>query len=137
MLSRRKFLKLGGAGAVLAMSYASVPIFVSKAFASTQPGALAAGGQRGLVIIELSGGNDGLNTVVPFEDSQYYRLRPNIAIPANEVLKLKDGVGLHPQMGALHRLYQDGKVAVITGGAGGMALVPLPTSTTKSRGGFS
>src|SRR3954468_19497245 len=111
MLSRRKFLKLGGAGAVLAMSYASVPLFVSKAFASTQPGAVAAGGQRALVVIELSGGNDGLNTVVPFEDPEYYRLRPNLAIPANQVLKLKDGIGLHPQMGALHGLFQNGKVA--------------------------
>lgn len=115
MLSRRKFLKLTGAGAVLAMGYASVPIFVTKAFASTQPGAAAAGGNRSLVIIELSGGNDGLNTVVPFEDSQYYNLRPNIAIPQNQVLKLKDGLGLHPQMGALHKMYQDGKVAVVQG----------------------
>ncbi len=115
MLSRRKFLKMGGVGAVMAMSYASVPLFISKAFASSQPGATAAGGQRGLVIIELSGGNDGLNTVIPFEDPQYYNLRPNIAIPANQVLKLKDGVGLHPQMGALHRMFQDGKVAVIQG----------------------
>ncbi len=115
MLSRRKFLKLGGVGAVMAMSCASVPLFISKAFASTQPGVAAARGQRGLVIIELSGGNDGLNTVIPFEDPQYYNLRPNIAIPGNKVLKLKDGIGLHPQMGALHRMFQDGKVAVIQG----------------------
>lgn len=115
MLSRRNFLKLGGLGAVLAMSNSNVPAFISKAFASTQPGAVVAGGQRALVVIELSGGNDGLNTVVPFEDPQYYRLRPNLAIPEDQILKLKDGIGLHPQMGALHSLFHDGKVAIIQG----------------------
>jgi uncharacterized protein (DUF1501 family) len=115
MLSRRKFVKLSGLGAVIAMAYASVPIFVSKAFAATQPGAATAGGQRALVLIELSGGNDGLNTVVPFEDARYYNLRPNIAIPAKDVLKLQDGIGLHPTMSALHGLYQSGRVAIVQG----------------------
>jgi uncharacterized protein (DUF1501 family) len=66
-----------------------------------------------LVIIQLSGGNDGLNTVVPYQNDIYYKSRPTIAIPKDKVLKLNDEVGLNPAMESLRRLYDDGLVSVI------------------------
>jgi uncharacterized protein (DUF1501 family) len=115
MFNRRKFLKIGAVGAVVATAGASVPLVFSQSFASAQPGAVVAGGNKALVIIELNGGNDGLNTVIPYEDSTYYNLRPNIAIPAGDVLKIGNDLGLHPAMKSLHKLYQDGKMAIVQG----------------------
>ena len=66
-----------------------------------------------LVIVQLSGGNDGLNTVVPFRNDIYYRERPGIAIRPDGVLKLNDEIGLHPAMAPLKALYDDGMLTVI------------------------
>ncbi len=70
---------------------------------------------RVLVVIQLGGGNDGLNTVVPYAWDEYYRARPTIAIPQNQVLTLNDGAGLHPRMAALKDLYDSGNMAVVQG----------------------
>ena len=56
---------------------------------------------RILVILQLEGGNDGLNTVIPYADDEYYKARPGIAIARDAVLKLDDNLGLHPQLGRL------------------------------------
>lgn len=67
-----------------------------------------------LVIVQLNGGNDGLNMVIPIEDySLYYNARTNIAIPEDRILNLNDKSGLHPSMTGLHNLYNDGKLAVV------------------------
>lgn len=66
-----------------------------------------------LVVCQFSGGNDGLNTVIPYGDSLYYQLRPTLGIPDSQVLKLDGHMGLHPSLTGLHQLYQQGKVAVI------------------------
>jgi uncharacterized protein (DUF1501 family) len=66
-----------------------------------------------VVVIQLSGGNDGLNTVIPYQNNIYYKSRPTIAIPKDKVLKLNDEVGLNPAMESLRRLYDDGLVSVI------------------------
>ena len=68
---------------------------------------------RNLVIIQLSGGNDGLNTVIPFENDIYYNARKTIAIPKNNVLKLSTDLGFHPSMSGLQSLYKDGLMCVI------------------------
>jgi len=68
---------------------------------------------RNLVIIQLSGGNDGLNTVIPFENDIYYNARKTIAIPKNNVLKLTNDLGFHPSMSGLQGLYNDGLMCVI------------------------
>ena len=70
---------------------------------------------RILVVVELSGGNDGLNTVVPFGDAAYYRARPKLGITEREVIKAADGFGFHPSMVGFERLYKDGRLAVVHG----------------------
>lgn len=64
-----------------------------------------------LVVLQLSGGNDGLNTVVPFADERYLQLRPTLGIRSS--LVMGEGLGLHPSMEGIHTLYNEGKVAVI------------------------
>ena len=68
-----------------------------------------------LVVVQLSGGNDAINTVVPYGDPNYYDNRPNLQIPENQVLALDSHVGFHPAMKALKGLFDEGKVAVIQG----------------------
>jgi uncharacterized protein (DUF1501 family) len=67
-----------------------------------------------LVMIEMNGGNDGLNTVIPFTDPAYYSNRPTLGIPKNSVLDI-GGVGLHPSMKQLKGLFDAGEVAVVQG----------------------
>ncbi|MDA0734749.1 MAG: DUF1501 domain-containing protein [Chloroflexi bacterium] len=68
-----------------------------------------------LVVLQLSGGNDGLNTLVPHGNPLYYDHRPSVRTPQDQVLKIDDNVGFNPNMAPLKRLYDDGKVAVIQG----------------------
>jgi uncharacterized protein (DUF1501 family) len=66
-----------------------------------------------LVIIQFSGGNDGLNTVVPFGNDLYYQKRPKISIPQREVIKLSDSQGLNPALSKLERLYKEGDFCIV------------------------
>ena len=68
-----------------------------------------------LVVLEMTGGNDGLNTVVPHGDDEYYRLRPKIGIPRRDLLPLDDHFGLNPGMSGLHRLWQQNQLALVHG----------------------
>src|ERR1700680_4107826 len=70
---------------------------------------------RILVVVELSGGNDGLNTVVPYGDDAYYRARPRIGIKPARLRKLDDHFGLQPTMAGFERLYKDGHLAIVHG----------------------
>lgn len=70
-------------------------------------------GNTVLVVCQFSGGNDGLNTVIPWANKKYYDLRPTIGIPADKVLKISDDMGFHPGLKGLAELYQQKKVAVI------------------------
>jgi uncharacterized protein (DUF1501 family) len=85
-----------------------VPSFV-KAF---DPVYLKAQGYRRLVVIQLSGGNDGLNTIVPYRNDLYYQARPRLAIKEG-VIKLSDDLGFHPSLEALRPLYDAGELAII------------------------
>jgi uncharacterized protein (DUF1501 family) len=103
--SRRGFL--GGA-----LALAGTTTMVGGAVVTASP-AMAASARSVLVVVSLRGGSDGLNMVVPHADPDYYRGRPNIAIPADRLL-VKDAMfGLHPGMGALVPLWQAGKVAAV------------------------
>ena len=75
----------------------------------TPPGTIPP--QRTLILVELKGGNDGLNTLVPYTDPAYYRLRPRLAIPADEVLPLSESIGMHPALASLLPAWREGDLA--------------------------
>lgn len=108
MTSRRAFIKKSAFATVGGMM---IPNFL-KAFEMQNLGQSQTS-DKILVVIQLSGGNDGLNTVVPYRNDIYYKSRPSIAIPSEKVLKLNDEVGLNPAMESLRALYDDGLVSVI------------------------
>lgn len=70
-------------------------------------------GHKKLVVIQLSGGNDGLNTVVPYRNDLYYKNRPSISIPKSEILNLNGELGLPPSMSSFKNLYDQGYVSII------------------------
>ncbi|AUD05222.1 DUF1501 domain-containing protein [Spirosoma pollinicola] len=108
-MNRRNFIKQSAfttAGTML------IPHFL-KAYESQMLGKGPASNGKILVVVQLSGGNDGLNTVVPYRNDIYYRERPTIAIKPEKVLQLNDEIGLHPAMGPLKALYDEGLLTVI------------------------
>ena len=70
---------------------------------------------RSLVVIELNGGNDALNTVIPYDDGLYYDFRAGVGIPQDEVLKIDDRLGLNPNMAPLVDLWNGGNLAIVNG----------------------
>ena len=68
-----------------------------------------------LVVVQMGGGNDGLNTVVPWSDDAYHRVRPAIGIAENQILKLNDRIGFNPALKGLDELYKQGRVALVQG----------------------
>jgi uncharacterized protein (DUF1501 family) len=68
-----------------------------------------------LVVLQLTGGNDGLNTVVPYADDEYGRNRPTLRLPTNELHKIDASLGFHPRMEAFSKLYKDGHLAIVQG----------------------
>ncbi len=120
--TRREFIQNGLGFVSLGLA---MPGFLMKATeAIAAEGALPAGamkttGGKILVVIEMSGGNDGLNTVVPYAAAEYAKARPNIAIAKDQALQIGTSngmpIGLHPRMKGLHTLFDQGHVGVVTG----------------------
>lgn len=114
--SRRDFLTSSaaalGAGAAL-------PLFLQETNLALAANALAGVEQnhpeRILVVLEMTGGNDGLNTVVPYTNDEYYRVRPTLGVKKDDVLKLNDEFGFHPNLLGWERLFKDGHMAVVNG----------------------
>lgn len=104
-IKRREFLQIGS----LATSACMVPNFL-RAF---EKKAMVPPGNKVLVVLQLSGGNDGLNTVIPFRNDLYYKARPRIGIVKEQALALTDEVGLHPALTGFKELYDDGSLAVL------------------------
>jgi uncharacterized protein (DUF1501 family) len=111
-LNRSSFL-LGAASGLTVVG--STDNLFARALAQTPLTGVAASDDRVLVIVNLQGGNDGLNTVVPFASPDYYRFRPTIGIPAANVLRLDDVVGFNPALAPLKKMYDAGQVAVVQG----------------------
>lgn len=119
--TRREFLRTGMLGGSLCWT---VPAFLQNTMLSLHAaadGQLIQGvtGKDGhiLVVLQLAGGNDGLNTVIPFGDDDYRRARPTLALRENQVLKLgsKEKVGLHPALAGLAKSYEGGYLSVVQG----------------------
>ncbi|HUG90610.1 MAG TPA: DUF1501 domain-containing protein, partial [Planctomycetaceae bacterium] len=111
MLTRRSFLKSTVSGASLVALAPTVPAFLARSLAAETQ----AHDGRILVVIELNGGNDGINTVVPFADEGYARHRTALRLPADRLHMLSDGIGLHPSMRAAADLVEDGRLAIVQG----------------------
>ena len=108
-LSRRRFLQALAAGAGAAAAASLLPAGEASAFTSL-------GTHEGvLLMIYLAGGNDGLNTLVPFNQSTYYTERPTIAIPEASTLPVGAGVGLHPNLTFLKTQFDSGQLAIVQG----------------------
>ncbi len=109
VISRRKAIRQILTGMGCASIVGNPFVFPSKAFArKSKP-------NRILVVLELSGGNDGLNTLVPYGDDAYYNHRPKIAIAENKLRKIDDFFGFNPSLSGFERLYKDGMMAIIHG----------------------
>lgn len=105
IIKRRQFLQLGS----LATASFMVPKFL-KAFEKVDR---VPPGNKVMVILQLSGGNDGLNTVIPMRNDIYYRERPRLGIEKNKALSLTDEAALHPALVGLKELYDDGNLGIL------------------------
>ncbi len=116
--TRREFLRGSVLGGALSWT---IPGFVQSTLVSLQAAAAErAGAPTGkqdpiLVLLQLAGGNDGLNTVVPVGNDSYYKARPTLAIAKNTALKINDELGLHPALAPLKQLYDGGNLAIVQG----------------------
>ncbi len=117
-LSRRAFLRNSIFGA---SASATLPAFLGQAFLGMDAYADSLGSETGgpvVVILQMAGGNDSLNTVIPYaspDAGTYYAARPTLAIPADKALPLSGGLGLHPSLPFLRSLWDQGDLAVING----------------------
>jgi uncharacterized protein (DUF1501 family) len=110
MLSRRQFLVRTLQGSSLAALSGLVPHFVARTAQAAAPGK-----DNILVVLELTGGNDGLNTVIPYADDLYHKARPTLRQTQATVLRLDDHVGLHPGLQGMRPLWEAGHLAVAQG----------------------
>jgi uncharacterized protein (DUF1501 family) len=114
MTSRREFLKTS----TLLGFGASVPTFLGRTAIAADPAGKPGAKDTLLVVVQLTGGNDGLNTVIPYKDDRYYKLRPTIAVPKDQVKGIGGDLGLHPAMDAIGRLLNDQSAVCVVQGVG-------------------
>src|SRR5690349_23787832 len=106
MLFRRKeFIQLG--------SLATASLMLPKFLKAFERPAMVPAGNKVVVVLQLSGGNDGLNTVIPVRNDLYYKARPRLGIVKDRALALNDEVGLHPALNAFKELYDEGGLGII------------------------
>ncbi len=109
MNTRREFLTSGLKGTAILAATQFVPAFLTRTAIAAKPGTNA----PILVVVQLSGGNDGLNTLIPFSDDLYYRSRPSIGIGGDATLRLSDHLGLNPAMTAARSEFDAGRLAIV------------------------
>jgi uncharacterized protein (DUF1501 family) len=117
--TRRKFLRTSMLGAAATWT---VPAFLEKTFVALDVMAADAltqtvTGKDGtiLIVVQMAGGNDGLNTVVPYADDAYYRARPRLGLPADKILKIDNYCGLNGKLTGVKSLFDEGHVAIVHG----------------------
>lgn len=119
MKTRRQFIRSGMAG--MAATW-TLPSFLNQTVmtldlqaAQGSPQSLSGSDGPILVVVQLGGGNDGLNTIVPFADDAYFQARPTLHLPAQDILRINDYMGFNPVMAGLKALYDDGHLALVNG----------------------
>ncbi|MBV8226459.1 MAG: hypothetical protein JO232_14865, partial [Verrucomicrobia bacterium] len=112
LVTRRAFLRTSILGAALSWT---VPVFIERTFLTLNAQAADSSLQTMtgkdhpiLVVIQLAGGNDGLNTIIPLENDLYFKARPKLAIPKEQVLPLDSVVGMNPSLAPLKSIFDDG-----------------------------
>ncbi|RPD40025.1 DUF1501 domain-containing protein [Chitinophaga barathri] len=104
-INRRRFLQVG--------SLASASVMLPKFLKAMEQGQLVPPGNKVLVVVQLSGGNDGLNTIIPYRNDIYYKMRPQLGIKREAALSLNDELGIHPALKSFKSLYDDGSLGVL------------------------
>lgn len=117
-LSRRALIK---DGLLVVSAGMLMPSIFSRGVASARAQSLEgsyiaqSASERTLIVVQMAGGNDGLNTVIPFTDSLYHQMRPTLAISDNQILHLDTRLGLHPNLAPLKQLWDEGHLAIVEG----------------------
>src|SRR5712692_2180106 len=110
MFNRRQFLtRTLQASSLVALS-AAVPQFVARTARAAGPGK-----DNVLVVVEMTGGNDGLNMVIPYTDDLYHKARPTLHLTKNEVVRVNDDIGLNPGMRSFEQLIKNEQLAIVQG----------------------
>ena len=109
--TRRDFLKTTS----LLSAGALVPTFLARTALAAPNSSLANGKDTILVVVQLTGGNDGLNTVIPFKNELYAKYRPTLKVPVERIKKIDDSIGLHPSLEGLHGLLDEKALCVVQG----------------------
>ncbi len=105
IIKRKQFIQVG--------SLATASLMLPKFLKAFETGRLVPPGNKVVVVLQLSGGNDGLNTVIPVRNDLYYKSRPGIGISKSKALAINDEAGLHPALEAFSDLYSDGSLGII------------------------
>lgn len=105
LIRRRQFIQTG--------SLATGALFLPQFLNAFQKPNMVPAGNKVVVVIQLSGGNDGLNTVIPYRNDSYYRLRPRLGISKEAALKINDEAGLHPALNHLRALHDAGHLGIL------------------------
>lgn len=104
-IKRKEFIQLG--------SLATASLMVPKFLKAFEGQSMVLPGNKVVVILQLSGGNDGLNTVIPVRNDLYYKARPKLGIAKDKALSVTDEVSLHPALSGFKELYDDGSLAIL------------------------
>jgi uncharacterized protein (DUF1501 family) len=111
--TRRELLRLGLGGSTLLACGPTVPTFLARAALALADAPTRDADGRILVVVQLDGGNDGLNTVVPHGDDIYHKSRPKLALKAKDLKPIDDHVGLHPSLDGFAKLREEGRLAIV------------------------
>jgi uncharacterized protein (DUF1501 family) len=111
--TRRELFRLGLGGSTLLACGTTVPTFLARSALALSEGPKRNADEHILVVIQLDGGNDGLNTVVPHGDDIYHKSRPKLALKAKELKPIDDHVGLHPSLDSFAKMREEGRLAIV------------------------
>src|SRR4051812_4169698 len=110
MMTRRRFLERSLRGSSLIAAGPLVPGFLAATARAAEPGK-----ETILVVLEMTGGNDGLNTVVPYADDLYHKARPTLRMTKEQVVRVDDRIGLNPGLRGLEKLLNGDQLAILQG----------------------